>query len=367
MAINVRQELGRRLSHELKRRGLGKYEIPDLPIPASEIREYIQGKHEIKLDQIEAICNAIGMNSLRLISSGYTRSKLTFRQAGNDASQKAQQRFALEIEDAFMTALCCFPKTIFPDLPLDYLPITKDPFELIIGLCAFLDKFQFKTVEEILSATNIILLPVIPPDAVDFDAFLITTDTHAAICVNTLKPTVRIHFSLLHEMSHFLFDRASGSEIDAFAPNLYASEVDFKNQSEFIANKFAQFMLIDWQWAMRAANHWGNICGDELQEKLNQGRASPAVLVNAVFDFRRNVVWGSYGAMDFKLYNEIQDYVINKKALSGDASFIQILLQTQKVNIQSALHSGQNQFSSDVFTHLAETLQVGQSHVVRNL
>lgn len=366
MAINVRQEFGNRLSHELKRRGLGKYEIPGLPIPASEIKEYIQGKHEIKLDQIEAICNAIGMNPLRLISSGYARSKLIFRQAGNDASQKDQQKFALEIEDAFMTALCCFPKTTFPDVPPYIPPITKDPFELIIGLCTFLNQFQFKTVEDILSATNIVLLPIRPPDTVDFDAFLITTDTHAAICINTLKPTVRIHFSLLHEMSHFLFDRANGSEIDTFTPNLYAGEVEFKNQSEFIANKFAQFMLIDWQWAMKAAKNWGNMSGGELQEKLNQGRASPAVLVNAVFDFRRNAAWGKYGSMDYQLYSEIQDDVTHKKTLSGDASFIQTMLQTHQSNIQSALYSGRNRFSSDVFTHLTETLQVDQSHAIRN-
>jgi hypothetical protein len=338
----------------MMRHGLNaKRPIQGLDLAPNIIQSYIKGERQPDLNEIRALCTALDINMVRLISSGYCRSNLMFRQA-----KPKQRRFARLVEEAFLAIREYLPPvTTPPGLPVWNPGPTRDFFELIIAVGNYLEGFPYKKLEDFLKAANISLIGITPPNDVDFDAFLISADTHCAICLNATKPSVRLHFSILHELAHFLFDRKTGVEIDQFPTNLYDDEIDFKTQPEFIANKFAQFYLIcPYTWAMEKARHWPRFDFDEAQNILNIARTSPAVMVNAIVDFLRNERYDEDRNPSFALYKEVQDKL--KTLSSGDAQFIDDILHNHRIVLKDALERNKKTFTVNMFCHIREILQM---------
>nr|VFK28302.1 MAG: protein of unknown function (DUF955) [Candidatus Kentron sp. MB]VFK29511.1 MAG: protein of unknown function (DUF955) [Candidatus Kentron sp. MB]VFK74811.1 MAG: protein of unknown function (DUF955) [Candidatus Kentron sp. MB] len=197
-----------------------------------------------------------------------------------------------------------------------------------------------------------------PPSGIEFDAFLISAESHAAICVNSNKPFVRLHFSILHEIAHLLFDRDKGCEIDTWPENLYAEKIKHQDQPEFIANKFAQFFLIPYQWAMESAKRWPHINVNNAQGMLNEAQTSRSVMVNAICDFLRNERWGEYNSMSWALYREIEETLDEKHINSGKANFIEDIILGNRRHLLDTLNKNKDAYSHEIIGWIRNTLQL---------
>ncbi|MBF0137005.1 MAG: ImmA/IrrE family metallo-endopeptidase [Magnetococcales bacterium] len=351
MAMNVRMEFGKRLSHELKRRGFDKGRMPpDLSLDVAILQEYQNGKRKVNLSEIGNICKNLGINPVYFISSNYSYPTLSFRNA-----KKEHVEFALKIEDAVLTIQDCFPDFCVPDIEIPKF-IEKDFFDIIDHVVSFLDRFKFSNVESLLGMMKIMILPIRPPADIDYDAFLVITKSKGVICLNPNKPPVRQHFSILYELAHFIFDREKGFGIDVLPNNLYNDRIEYKFQPEFIANKFAQYFLVPAHWAIKASYAWPMFHAEEAQKILNERKTSPQVMVNALCDQLRRLRSGADSS--FLLYREIGEKLNSCVLTSGDASFIKTVISQHAQEIKKCLLKNQGKYSSEIFAQIMYVLQL---------
>jgi transcriptional regulator with XRE-family HTH domain len=229
--LNIRKIIADRLQYELNRRDISLADVSKkTKISKKKLEKYIEGNTEITITDIVSVCELVGINAVRLLySKKYPKPKLSFRNAGFDMQYSASQ-----IEDAFLTIRDAFPK-IDPTVIEGFQRKVKDTgFDAVMFAaadCAENVRKQFPTPEDFIIKNNIPVFPINERQD-GFDGFLISTDQHQAICVNTNKPPHRIRFTLCHEISHLLYDQNKDIPIDVFIPNLYRdtySPEEFQN------------------------------------------------------------------------------------------------------------------------------------------
>ena len=79
--MNIRKIIANRLYYELDRRDIPLSDIAKKTnLKVQKIEKYLNGSIEIKIADIMAICQSVGVNAVRLLySQQYPKSKLSFR------------------------------------------------------------------------------------------------------------------------------------------------------------------------------------------------------------------------------------------------------------------------------------------------
>lgn len=279
--LNIRQKIAERLTKEMTRKGISKDQIisgsrlsPDI------IDAYFAGGREIDFSELKKICGVLFLDVMWLIGGNYQTSHLQYRQ-----SKSKDREIASKIENTFLIV-----KDSLPDVKRIAAPKIDCTQNDTAWLLSHVKKsvetvqMQFSTVEEIIAAANIPVLDIHAGEE-SFDAFFMTSGKKAVICVNLDKPTIRIHFSLLHEVAHFLFDTDKEVPVDVFASGLYYDTISPESMPEYIANKFAQFFLVPFDDALNFSKNWQNLTG--IEDYINCKRTGTDVLVNAIHDVLR--------------------------------------------------------------------------------
>lgn len=279
---NIRHEIADRLNFEFGRRGLSFSQISDLTnIPSGIIKSYLNGKREIKFDEITNLCNSLGINSVRLIfDKKYPKPSLAFRNIGHNV-----QIFSSKVEDAFLLIENSLPE---PDVPQQKRSLASGykRQDVIQEAGAFAARFRKKypAPESFLIEYNIPVIPVSSTEA-DFDGFLISHGRKSSICINTNLPPQRILFTLLHEICHLIFDQNEQLPVDVFLPSLHwDANIPDDQLPEFFAYKFAQFYLIPYETALQVAEKFPQLDLKRCQRIVDEGRTLKDVLANVIFD-----------------------------------------------------------------------------------
>jgi Zn-dependent peptidase ImmA (M78 family) len=274
----VRDHIAERLGYETKRKGLSADALAERAhLPEDVIHAYLGGKREIDFAELRPLCAALALAPMRLLAKRFDESRLAFRRV-NASDLAAVGR----IEEAFLLIKDHLPKPIQPRIQAPDIT-QEDPPYLIGTLVPAVNELRVghPRVEHLLRWLEIPVLPVSAgPNA--FDACLLSCSPRFAICINRDKPLSRIHFSLLHEIAHYLFDRQNEVPLDTDIFEFYSDRISRENRPEYIANKFAQNYLIPFEDAEEFARDQPP--DQDICERLAHWRASVDVLAHAVYD-----------------------------------------------------------------------------------
>ena len=348
MNIAVRQKIADRLKKEISRKGFNLSMLSkDSLIPLETIESYLNGSREIKFDELRPVCESLSLRLMRLLAPEFVLPKLQFR------GVRSQDRgVAAAIESTFLLVADLLPKP--RKIPIPRFDDSCRDIQMLLAETSTLVEYlrkQFPTVETLYRAAN---LPILPIHAGQdcFDAFIMSTGGgHALVCVNIDKPPIRIHFSLLHEMAHFLLHLSNEIQVDRFSENLYSELIDDSCKPEYIANKFAQFYLIPFHEAEQKARNWKSI-GDQTVF-LSEHRTGPDVLASSIFDCLR--------LRDPKIrYVDVRDKV-EKAVVPGYARETRAILdfiEDDRMIFMKQIYALRDKFSDDVWAEIVATWDV---------
>jgi Zn-dependent peptidase ImmA (M78 family) len=337
--LDIRKEVGKRLSHEAQRVGLDKHQLAEhAGISANVVFDYLEGNSELILERVADICKALGVNPYWLMSKHYQPSKTHFRRMQTRSRQAAR-----EIEQAFYLVSEFLPSPAPLRLPeIDSTLQDKNTISALVSRAADKARAIGGTPENICKKIN---LPVISLRAeADFDAFLLRSGNKCAICVNKDTPPNRIVFSLLHELAHFAYheglETAASPQSSLFNPKLKEGE-----EHEFIADKFAQHFLVPYDFAEKCAVQWPRLDVDQMQKMLDQNRASLDVLTFSVWealDVRRKKLW----------LKEVRQVLDDRGLQHGRADNVYAFLIHEQEKLKAVLHERQDMFSDKVLAEI---------------
>lgn len=277
--MNIRSELSARLNSEIKRKCITAQRISDkAKLPKEVIEGYLKADREIQFDELRPICESLKIGLMWLLSPNYKPSHLTFRALADQDLTKVSR-----IENAFLIIGDVLPqikKFTIPKLNTS----EKDPamLQAEINKAASDLRETYPTVESLYEAIG---LPILPVSAGNngFDAFIMDSGKSSVVCVNKDKPSARIHFSLLHEMAHFLWHRGQDVPVDVSIEGYFNNNLIAENQiPEYVANKFAQQFIFSLKEIESIAPKWKNFNAAEL---IAERRATVDVLAFAIHDY----------------------------------------------------------------------------------
>jgi len=383
--ISIRKEIANRLSYEINRRNISASQASNLIcIPDEIIKGYLSEKREINFSEITSICNGFGINPVRFIYSvKYPQPKLAFRNIDFNI-----QKFASEIEDIFLLIEDSLPFINTPKMTR-FNNKSYNRNEIITEAATFASNIQSKygTPENFISNFSIPVFPI-KSNHVDFDAFIVNNNKHAAICINISKPPQRIRFSLAHEIAHLLFDIDTEVPIDVFLPNLYWKTRISENEiPEFFAYKFAEFYLLPYDKIHNVSKTMPNLNLHECQKIIDSYGTSKDVLANALFDvininkdfqnfqieeFDYQASGGQFRRMDWEEQQDTKKYshgktfvnfkeiktLLNELKNSSEAIKVFSFLENCKKNITKLIKSKSEYYSDKVISHIAEILKL---------
>ncbi len=347
---NIRRVVAERLGTEMQRKGLNSATIAhDAAIPQQILSDYLAGQREINFSELRPICDALSIRLMRLLEPQYERPLLQYRSTGSrDRSRVAK------LENVFLTVAHLLPRSkLIPSPPID--DSQRDFSWLLTMVNRAVEELRpkYPAVEALYQAAGLHVLPISAGDQ-SFDAFLMRVKDRAVVCVNLSKPTTRIHFSLLHEIAHYLFHQKQEVPIDFLPTGLYDDTISPEVVPEFVANKFAQFYLVPFADAERMAN--GRDQQGDVAEYLNSHRASDDVLVNAIYDICR-IRPGKKPR-----YQDLKDAVSTAAGSEwgGDQSLRQFLAE-QGAALRKLVADNRDEFSDAVWETVASGWEINDA------
>lgn len=278
----VKQTIASRLKAELARKGLTATTLAsDSGIDQSSVDAYLRARREISFAELGPLCETLGMRLMNLLSPSFHAPRLQYRLA-----PPKDRRRASGIENAFVLLADFLPT---PKRVPAVNSVNEDETDIAYLLTTIRFSVEalrarFPTVEALYEAAGLPLLPV-SAGSDGFDAFLLSIGKQAVVCVNRDKPPARIHFSILHEMAHYLFHRDRDIPLDILGEDYYADNIRPEVIPEYVANKFAQQYLIPFDLAEEIAAH--RKLPADIHCLIAKQRTTPEVLANAVFDCAR--------------------------------------------------------------------------------
>jgi Zn-dependent peptidase ImmA (M78 family) len=334
----------------MQRKGLNSATIAhDAAIPQQILSDYLAGQREINFSELRPICDALSIRLMRLLEPQYERPLLQYRSTGSrDRSRVAK------LENVFLTVAHLLPRSkLIPSPPID--DSQRDFSWLLTMVNRAVEELRpkYPAVEALYQAAGLHVLPISAGDQ-SFDAFLMRVKDRAVVCVNLSKPTTRIHFSLLHEIAHYLFHQKQEVPIDFLPTGLYDDTISPEVVPEFVANKFAQFYLVPFADAERMAN--GRDQQGDVAEYLNSHRASDDVLVNAIYDICR-IRPGKKPR-----YQDLKDAVSTAAGSEwgGDQSLRQFLAE-QGAALRKLVADNRDEFSDAVWETVASGWEINDA------
>ncbi len=279
--MELRTVVAGRLQREMQRKGFTPERLAQAAhIPRPVVEGYLGGNRELQFSELRPLCDVLMLRLMRLLSTNFANAQLQYRQTGGRNRERAAA-----IENAFLAVTDWLPTPRrLPTVSLD--ADENDIAWLLAAVQRVVDPLlhQYQTVEALYHAAALPVLPIRAGNE-SFDAFLMRAEGKSLVCINIDKPTVRIHFSLLHEMAHYLFHAKTDLPIDVLPKLLYDNTVNAEVRPEYIANKFAQFFLVPFEDAKGMALRWPRF--DLPRDYLIQHRTSPEVVANAIYDLLR--------------------------------------------------------------------------------
>ena len=350
--LNVRKTIGTRLNQEMQRKGIPLHQLVSLSGQSSTVIEsYLAGKREINFTELKAVCNVLVLDLMWLIGKNYETCHLHYRSSG-----PKDREIASKIENSFLLVKDYLPKVKrLPTTRIDYSQ--DDTNWLLAHVKSAVDKVrtQYSTVEEIIRAANIPVLPIRAGDSA-FDAFLMASKNSAVICVNLDKPTVRIHFSLLHEVAHFLFDADRDVPVDVLPTGLYYDKIKDESKPEYIANKFAQFFLVPFEDAEKMAREFPRLA--EIGDYIDSRRTGTDVLLNAIYDIQKlngkNITYGAIKATIATATDGI--------SWGGDVT-LRSFLREQGSALRASIAANRDDFSDDIWKNIADAWDINDCSI----
>ncbi|WP_028575043.1 ImmA/IrrE family metallo-endopeptidase [Desulfonatronovibrio hydrogenovorans] len=342
--MNLYKLIGKRLSDEAGRSNIHPEAIAaDIGEDVSRILSLFAGKPGFDIDLVEKVCSRLGINPFWVLSKEYSPSKVHFRNlnsAGRSSARKVEQAFYLVAEYLPTPEVLDIAP---PDRSLKEQGVMSGQ---ISNISESIKEIGY-TPESIFRRIN---LPIIPVKADDFDAFLLCTENKYAVCVNSETAPVRIIFSLLHELAHFLFHRDTEvSPLKGYRRfNQYLTEDEMV---EFESDKFAQHFLVPFKQAEKWAVQYPNVDPDDIQPVVDQSRTSRDVLAYAIHDqlmFRNKDVTPT----------EVKGHLEQIGIKHGPAGSIHLFLNEQKELIRNILHIYTNDFSENVLKNTLLSLDL---------
>ncbi|MFO7801263.1 MAG: hypothetical protein R6V55_03075 [Desulfovermiculus sp.] len=116
-------------------------------------------------------------------------------------------------------------------------------------------------------------------------------------------------------------------------------------EHEFIADKFAQHFLVPYDFAEKCAVQWPRPDVDQMQELLDQSRASLDVLTFSLWealDVRRKKLW----------LKEVRQVLDNFGLRHGRADNVHTFLSHEQGKLKAVLHEKQDLFSDKVLAEI---------------
>ncbi len=279
--MNIRSELSVRLESEIKRKCINPARIANQANQSIDVVEgYLKGNREIQFDELRPICESLKIGLMWLLSPNYKKSHLIFRALADQDLAKVSR-----IENTFLVIGSILPqlkKFSAPKLNIS----ENDPAMLQAEINGVLSDLREKypKVEDLYIVTG---LPILPVSAGEngFDAFIMNSGKFSVVCVNRDKAPARIHFSLLHEMAHFLWHKEQDVPVDMAIFESYRKQdiISEANIPEYVANKFAQQFIFSLKEMESLAPSWKiipNVAG-----LIADRRTTPDVFAFAIYDY----------------------------------------------------------------------------------
>lgn len=344
--MNFYKKIGNRLNQEAHRSGLTPEIIAeDIGTDVKSIKNLLLGEHGFSIELVGKVCSSMGINPFWVLSKEYSPSKVHFRNlnsAGRVSARKVEQAFYLIAEYLPVPEMINIdhPDRSFPEQSIRSAQISKISESI---------REVGNTPEEIFRRIN---LPVIPLNADNFDAFLLRTGNKYAVCINSNTPPVRIIFSMLHELAHFLFHRdVEVSPYDYKSYRRFSKYLTEDESVEFESDKFAQHFLVPYRQADRWAVQYPNVDPDDLQTVVDNSRTSLDVLAFAIHDqlmFRNKDVRPT----------EVKGHLEQLGIKHGPAGNVHIFLNEQKGLIRNIVYSHRDDFSDNIYDNLLHSLDL---------
>lgn len=279
--MNIRSELSVRLQSEIKRKCANPARIANQANQSIEVVEgYLKGNREIQFNELRPICDSLKIGLMWLLSPNYKKSHLIFRALADQDLAKVSR-----IENTFLVIGSILPqlkKFSAPKLNIS----ENDPAMLQAEINGVLSDLREKypNVEDLYIATG---LPILPVSAGEngFDAFIMNSGKFSVVCVNRDKAPARIHFSLLHEMAHFLLHKEQDVPVDMAIFESYRKQdiISEANIPEYVANKFAQQFIFSLKEMESLALSWKTI--PNVADLIAERRTTPDVFAFAIYDY----------------------------------------------------------------------------------
>jgi Zn-dependent peptidase ImmA (M78 family) len=340
--MNIRDELSVRLQSEIKRKGTNSERISyQTKQPIDVIDGYLTGNREIQFDELRPICESLRIALMWLLSPNYQQSHLIFRALEDQDLAKVSR-----IENAFLIIGSLLPKV--KNFSVPRLDISQnDPAMLQAEINGALSNIRqtYPKVEDLYLATG---LPILPVSAGEngFDAFIMTFGKSSVVCVNRDKPPARIHFSLLHEMAHFLWHKGQDVPVDMAIFESCGKQdiISESNIPEYIANKFAQQYIFSWKETESLAPIWKSI--PNIADLLAERRTTPDVLAFAIYDYMKL----SPRPVQFE---QIRSALRDKAGVGwGRDRTVLDFVEQRGRELKSALYQNREEFSDSVWAEI---------------
>lgn len=346
--VNIRKIIADRLGRELSRKGLTADRVArDSEIPLPTVHDYLSGSKELVFAELRPICDVIGIDLMRLAAPREDKPQLIYRQTGPLDRQAASR-----IENAFLLVRDDLPTPAVAPVRLDPRPDT-DRNWLIANVNRVVEDLRnrYPTLESLIEGLQIPVLPITGADN-GFDAFLLSCKPHYVICLNMSKPTVRIHFSALHEIAHYLFDANANipldQDIESSACDLYRDIIPLESVSEFRANKFAQIYSVPLSEAEQMSR---NLNRSLDLSRIDTSRVSADVVSNSVFDLARL----HSGVISL---NAIKSKVMQAVPTWGGDTALRPFLVDQGQRLRARIASYRDEFSDEVWATVAQAWEI---------
>jgi len=342
--MSIYKEIGKRLSDEARRSHLTPEMIAaEIGADVNHIKSLFMGESGVDIGLVEKVCSSLGINPFWVLSKEYSPSKVHFRNltsAGRTSARKVEQAFYLIAE------YLPVPRKIDIDPP-DRSFTEQNIMSAQISKISESIREIGNTPEEIFRRIS---LPVISLKVDDFDAFLLRTGNKYAVCVNSKRPPVRIIFSLLHELAHYLFHRdVEVSPYDYKGFRRFSKHLKEDERVEFESDKFAQHFLVPYWQADKWAVKYPNVSPEDLQTVMDKSRTSRDVLAFAIHD---QLMFRNMDVKPTEVKAHIEQLGINQ----GPAGNVHEFLDEQKVLIRNVIHSHRDDFSDSVYENIIHSL-----------
>lgn len=277
--MDVKKRIATRLKAELVRKDLTPSTLgSEAGLAPGCVDGYLTATREISFDELNPLCATLGVRLMRLLGPSFDVPHLQYRSVS-----ATDRRVASGVEDSFALLAEFLPKPkAIPDTP-GISERDTDIQWLMTEVRASVEalRSKFPSAESLYQAAQLQVLPVSAGQD-GFDAFLLTMSKRALVCVNRDKPPARIHFSLLHEMAHYLFHKDRDIPLDILADDYYAETIRPEVVPEYVANKFAQQYLIPFDLAESFVAR--KKLPADLVAFIGERRTTPQVFANAIYD-----------------------------------------------------------------------------------